>query len=166
MIPNLFPIEKEIYMDISLEIKRLYDSRLLATQAEYEEFEDALENLADCTDRNIIRDLCMVFDDTTQDEEVMFGLVHLIEDFDMESYLTQMPTALPKMIENGKEWAMVLNKRILNSDLYRIEYTKTLKEMNHEIKSVVINLLGEIISDNPKRFERPANEVISNLKET
>ena len=32
----------------------------------------------------------------------MFGLVHFIEDFEMEKYLTEMPKALPKMVENAK----------------------------------------------------------------
>lgn len=46
--------------------------------------------------------MCIVFEDETQEEEVMFGLVHFIEDFEMEKYLTEMPKALPKMVENAK----------------------------------------------------------------
>ncbi|HDX9608715.1 TPA: hypothetical protein ROY11_005926, partial [Bacillus cereus] len=95
----------------------------------------------------------------------MFGLVHFIEDFEMEKYLTEMPKALPKMVENAKEWAMLLNIRILNNDLYRSEYAKILVGMNNDIKLTVINLLNEIISDDPKRFEGVANEILSELKE-
>lgn len=152
-------------MDIRSEVKRLYDCRLLRNQLECEEFDNLLEKLADCTDEKIIKDLCMVFDDETEEEEVMFGLVHFIEGFEMEKYLTEMPKALPKMIENAKEWAMVLNKRILNNDLYRSEYAKILVDMNDNIKLTVINLLNGIISDNPKRFENTANEILSQLKE-
>lgn len=131
---------------------------------EYEEFDNILEKLADCTDEKIIKELCMVFDDETEEEEIMFGLVHLIEDFDMEKYLTEMPRALPKMIENAKEWAMILNRRILNDDLYRAEYAKIITHMNDDKKLTVINLLNEIISDNPKRFENIANEILSQVK--
>ncbi|MGG3928315.1 Imm30 family immunity protein [Metabacillus fastidiosus] len=151
-------------MDIRPEIKRLYDCRLLTNELEYEEFDNILEKLADCTDEKIIQELCMVFDDETEEEEIMFGLVHLIEDFDMEKYLTEMPRALPKMIENAKEWAMILNRRILNDDLYRAEYAKIITHMNDDIKLTVINLLNEIISDNPKRFENIANEILSQVK--
>ena len=56
------------------------------------------------------------------------------------------------MVENAKEWAMLLNIRILNNDLYRSEYAKILVGMNNDIKLTVINL-NEIISDDPKRFE-------------
>ncbi|MED4456391.1 Imm30 family immunity protein [Metabacillus fastidiosus] len=151
-------------MDIRPEIKRLYDCRLLTNELEYEEFDNILEKLADCTDEKIIKELCMVFDDETEEEEIMFGLVHLIEDFDMEKYLTEMPRALPKMIENAKEWAMILNRRILNDDLYRAEYAKIITHMNDDKKLTVINLLNEIISDNPKRFENIANEILSQVK--
>ncbi|MCU4766528.1 Imm30 family immunity protein [Bacillus toyonensis] len=152
-------------MDSKSEIKRLYSCRFLKNQSECEEFDSVLENLADCDDEKLIKELCIVFEDETQEVEVMFGLVHFIEDFEMEKYLTEMPKALPKMVENAKEWAMLLNIRILNNDLYRSEYAKILVGMNNDIKLTVINLLNEIISDDPKRFEGVANEILSELKE-
>ncbi|SME53597.1 Imm30 family immunity protein [Bacillus cereus] len=152
-------------MDSKSEIKRLYSCRFLKNQSECEEFDSVLENLADCDDEKLIKELCIVFEDETQEEEIMFGLVHFIEDFEMEKYLTEMPKALPKMVENAKEWAMLLNIRILNNDLYRSEYAKILVGMNNDIKLTVINLLNEIISDDPKRFEGVANEILSELKE-
>ena len=152
-------------MDSRFEIKRLYNCRFLKNQSECEEFDDALESLADCDDEKLIKELCIVFEDETQEEEVMFGLVHFIESFEMEKYLTEMPKALPKMVESAKEWTMLLNIRILNNDLYRSEYAKILVGMNSDTKLTVINLLNEIISDDPKRFEGVANEILSKLKE-
>ncbi|MDI6533842.1 Imm30 family immunity protein [Bacillus mycoides] len=147
------------------EIKRLYSCRFLKNQSECEEFDNVLENLADCDDEKLIKELCIVFEDETQEEEVMFGLVHFIESFEMEKYLTEMPKALPKMVESAKEWAMLLNIRILNNDLYRSKYAKILVGMNSDIKLTVINLLNEIIFEDPKRFEGVANEILSELKE-
>ncbi|PEI85356.1 hypothetical protein CN679_24805 [Bacillus pseudomycoides] len=152
-------------MDCKFEIKRLYSCRFLTNQSECEEFDNALENLADCDDEKLIKELCLVFEDETQEEEVMFGLVHLNESFEMGKYITEMLKALPKMVENAKEWAMLLNKRILNNDLYRIEYAKILVGMNRDIQLTAINLLNEIIADNPKKFESAANEVLSKLKD-
>ncbi|HDR8179323.1 hypothetical protein COD82_26850 [Bacillus cereus] len=151
-------------MDYQSEVKRLYSCRFLKNQSECEEFDNALENLADCTVKELIQELCIVFEDETQAEEVMFGLVHFIESFEMEKYLTEMPKALPKMVESAKEWAMLLNKRILNDDLYRSEYAKVLVGMNYDIQLKVIDLLNEIITNNPKRFEITANEVLSQLQ--
>ena len=56
------------------------------------------------------------------------------------------------MVESAKEWAMLLNIRILNNDLYRSEYAKVLVGMNHDIQLTIINLLNEIIADNPKKI--------------
>ncbi len=53
------------------------------------------------------------------------------------------------MVEGTKEWAILLNKRILNDDLYRSEYAKVLVGMNYDIQLKVINLLNEIITNNP-----------------
>ena len=103
--------------------------------------------------------MCIVFEDETQEEEVMFGLVHFIEDFEMGKYLTEMPKSLQK------EWAMLLNIRILNNDLYRSEYAKVLVGMNHDIQLTIINLLNEIIADNPKRFEGLPMRFLVNYKE-
>jgi hypothetical protein len=68
------------------------------------------------------------------------------------------------MIKNAKEWAMILNKRILNHELYRKEYMKILSSMDEPIKLTVVNLLTEIAADNPERFQFSANEIIKHLK--
>ena len=109
--------------------------------------------------------MCIVFEDETQEEEIMFGLVHFIEDFEMGKYLTEMPKALPKMVESAKEWAMLLNIRILNNDLYRSEYAKVLVGMNHDIQLTIINLLNEIIADNPKDLRGLPMRFLVNYKE-
>ncbi|MDM5186417.1 Imm30 family immunity protein [Bacillus sp. DX4.1] len=153
-------------MDIQFEIKKLYECRLLRNESECEMFDRVLENLAECTDEKMITELCMILDDETEEEEIMFGLIHLIESFQMEIYLTGMSKALPKMMENAQEWAMILNKRILNNDMYRSEYANILVRMNKEVKSTVIHLLNEIKADNPRRFGDTANEVIDKLKES
>lgn len=151
-------------MDIRTEIQNLYAHRLLKTEEDFEQFENTLEGLADYNDESIIAELCTVFDDYTEDEEVMFGLIHFIESFEKEVYLTEMPKALPNMIENAKEWAIILNKRILNHQLYRKEYMKILSNMDEPIKLTVVNLLTEIAADNPERFQFSANEIIQHLK--
>lgn len=151
-------------MDIKTEIQNLYAHRLLKTEEDFEQFENTLERLADYNDESIIRELCTIFDDNTEDEEVMFGLIHFIESFEKEIYLTEMPKALPNMIDNAKEWAMILNKRILNHELYRKEYMKILSNMDEPIKLTVVNLLMEIAADDPKRFKDPANKIIQHLK--
>ncbi len=69
------------------------------------------------------------------------------------------------MFESAKEWAMLLNVRILNNDLYRSEYAKVLVGMNHDIQLMIINLLNEIIADNPKDLRGLPMRFLVNYKE-
>jgi len=60
-------------------IKQLYESRLIRTDKEFETFEKTLEILADIATEDDIPLLCTVFDDNTEEHEVMYGLIHFIE---------------------------------------------------------------------------------------
>ncbi|MCE4049581.1 Imm30 family immunity protein [Bacillus sp. Au-Bac7] len=153
-------------MSLKSEIEKLYECRLLETQEDCEEFDAALESISatDFNERDIINDLFRIFDDETEDEEVMFGLLHLIEEFEMNVYLLGVANALPYLMDNAKEWAIIINKRILNSDIYRTEYTKVLLEKDEDIKLIVNNILLEIKNDNPDRFEKKSNEILSKLE--
>lgn len=66
-------------MDVKSELNKVHINRLLQTQNEISEFDTALENLIKLKDASIIGDLCMGFDDDTEQYEVMFGLIHGIE---------------------------------------------------------------------------------------
>ena len=44
----------------------------------------------------------------------MFGLVHMIEELPIEGYLRKIAVCTPNM-NDAQEWAMTLNRRILNS---------------------------------------------------
>ncbi|MEJ8553228.1 Imm30 family immunity protein [Tepidibacter sp. Z1-5] len=93
----------------------------------------------------------------------MFGIIHLIESFDKEKYLVELINSLPEMLETAKEWAIILNKRILNSETYRSEYSKIRVNTDYKIKMVVVDLLNDIKLDNPKRFENIVNRLLSKL---
>lgn len=66
-------------MDVNKELKKIYNNRLSQSQKEIIEFEEALSNLISLKDTAIINELCMGFDDDTEQYEIMFGLVHGIE---------------------------------------------------------------------------------------
>lgn len=150
-------------MDINSYIQKLQENKLLRNQAECEEFDRALESLANYQGQEIIEDLFLIFDDSTKEEELMFGLIHFLEDYEMKTYLNGLAKVLPKMLPNGKEWATILNKRILNSELYRNAYAEIIKSMGDHTKELVKNLMNEIKLDNPKKFEKSVNDIISKI---
>ena len=151
-------------MDLYPGIARLYENRLLRTELECEQFDLALEALAGDTEDAVIHQVFKVFDDDTEQEEVMFGLVHFVESVQMEMYLTQLLESLPEMLEHARNWAIVLNERILIDDSYRKDYADIAAIMPSRIQKCLSFLLEEIKEDNPRLFERKANYVLSKLK--
>lgn len=145
-------------------IARLYENRLLRTELECEQFDLALEGLAGDTEDVVIHQIFKVFDDDTEQEEIMFSLVHFVESLQMEMYLTQLLESLPDMMEHARNWAIVLNTRILNDDNYRKDYADIAALMPVKIKRCLAFLLEEIKEDNPRLFERKANYILTKLK--
>ncbi|MCE3198363.1 hypothetical protein K3T49_01830 [Paenibacillus sonchi] len=145
-------------------IAQLYHNRLLRTELECEAFDLALEGLAGDMEDAVIHQIFYVFDDDTEQEEVMFGLVHFVESYQMEMYLTQLLESLPDMLEHARNWAIVLNRRILEDDLCRKEYADIAAGMTPRIKRSLAFLLEEIKEDNPRLYERKVNAVLGQLE--
>lgn len=150
-------------MNAKYYIQKLNENKLLRNQIECEEFDNALEILSNYDDKDLIEDLLLVFDDSTDEDEVMFGLIHFIEKYEMNLYLNGLIRTLPQMLSNAKDWAIILNKRILNSEQYRNAYIKVINNMGEEYKSMISNLMNEIKFNNPKKFEDSVNNLISKL---
>ncbi|WP_175406475.1 Imm30 family immunity protein [Bacillus sp. FJAT-27264] len=144
-------------------IATLYENRLLRTELECERFDRALEGLAGDTEDRIIHEIFKVFDDETEQEEIMFSLVHFVESYQTEMYLTQLLESLPAMLEPARDWAIVLNKRILKDDFCRSEYADIAAGMSPQVKTVLSFLLEEIKEDRPKLFERHVNEILGKI---
>ena len=89
-------------MDKNNHIQQLINSRKLSTNEEYELFEGALQAL---------------HMSISIDDEVMFGIIHLIEQLQGEEYLKTIAICTPDM-KDAHDWAMTLNKRIINSQKY------------------------------------------------
>lgn len=153
-------------MDIKTCLKKLHDNRLLENEIEIQEFEDSLSKILDHGDVSVISDLCLVFDDSTEQFEVMFGLVHGIESLyknNIEEGLTFVAKAVPKMINQAKEWVKVLHYRILNHSQVRLAYGRVLSQLDSSIVVTIKNLLIEIKNEDPEMFSKAVDEVVSSM---
>ncbi|APM39140.1 Imm30 family immunity protein [Clostridium kluyveri] len=154
-------------MDINIEAKKLKDNRLLKTEEEIRNFEQAVENIISMKDVNNIKYLCLGFDDSTEHDEVMFGLIHAIESYDKmfgaEEALAKLAEAIPDMYPHAKEWVKVLHKRILNDAPSRKIYVKVISNSDSSIKKTVIDLFSDIMEKNPSKFEMAVNEFLAGL---
>ncbi|MGD7049723.1 Imm30 family immunity protein [Rossellomorea marisflavi] len=144
--------------------QKLIDNRLLKNEEEFTAFEQAITSILDLKDLNHIRNLCMGFDDKTENDEVMFGLIHAIESydefFDSEQSLKELAESLPYMLPHAKEWAKTLHKRILNHEPSSKEYKKVISTADDSIKEMVLQVVNEIKERNPRRFETSVDEFV------
>lgn len=70
----------------------------------------------------------------------------------------------PAMLPHAKEWATILNSRILNHEPSRRLYINVLNRIDITAKDTIVKLLNEIKTEKPARFENSANEVLSAIK--
>ena len=138
-------------MDKKTEIQNLITSRRLSSDNEYNMFERALRELQGNLEVEDFGDVCGAFFDETHDDEVMFGLIHLIEGLRGVEYLREIAMCTPKM-RDAHEWAMTLNKRIINSQEFFKMYISVIDSLDVDSKRKILELLNDVKDDNPKRF--------------
>lgn len=146
-------------------IKRLYGARMLSTSSDYELFDDAFEKFEEPITSDDVYEICKVFHDGTNDDEVMFGLVHLIEQLERDEYLKCIVKCTPNM-EEAPEWAKLLNKRIINSQQDFNRYIAIINDMDYHGKDKILSLLKAIKEDNPQRFGEKIDLIFNAAKGT
>ena len=144
-------------------INQLINARKLSSDEEYEQFEDALIKLGGNIEVSDICELCNAFYDDTEDEEVMFGLIPLIEKFPDKEYLYYIGMCSPNM-KDGYEWAMILNMRILNNEKSLKMYPEVISNMKNDYKRKILELLINIKNEDPILFGKKVDYIIENVK--
>ncbi|MBJ8052076.1 hypothetical protein JDS87_08580 [Bacillus cereus] len=154
-------------MDILGELTELKNNRLLRDESEVDKFEKSIENILGMENVNHIEILCQGFDDLTENDEVMFGLIHAIESYDKivssDVSLKVLANSIPKMLPHAKEWLKILHKRILNHEPSRNIYKKIIPTLNNDIQKYIVSQLTSIKQRNPSRFEESVNSVLDFL---
>ena len=78
-------------------------------------FEEVLAEVVELNDPTCIVLLCAFFDDSEEFDELMFSIIHTIENFDDATYASQLVKAAPRLCENSPRWASIVFMRVLNS---------------------------------------------------
>lgn len=142
-------------------IEELYNNRLLRTYEELEKFEENLNAISKVVKEEDILDLCKVFDDNTKDDEVMFGLIHLIEIFSSEKAFEFTVIGIANMTTSAIGWAKIIIYRCLNNDFSRGMLKKAISFAEFSIQQKVISLLNIIKTEDFDKFGMSINEVLS-----
>ena len=104
--------------------------------------------------------LFQVFTDKTGNEEVMFGLVHFIEDFQLDLIVESFIEAVPKMNSKASEWTKTFHYRILNSEAAREVFKLNIKNANMETKRIIQTILLEISKNKATATASVADELL------
>lgn len=142
-------------------IEELYNNRLLRTYKELEKFEENLNAISKVVKEEDIPDLCKVFDDNTKDDEVMFGLIHLIEIFSSEKAFEFTVIGIANMTTSAIGWAKIIIYRCLNNDFSRGMLKKAISFAEFSIQQKVISLLNIIKTEDFDKFGMSIDEVLS-----
>ncbi len=127
-------------------ISILERNKLMRSPDEVTAFENALASLANYPQNEDLPDLHLILDDRCEQPEVMFGLIHFLESFDMSAQMPAFVTVVPQLMLVASEWTIILHSRILNDDDACRLYRDILHSLNSQEPSFVRQLLEESAS--------------------
>ena len=141
-------------------INQLYNNRLLRNRQEIEKFEEGLDMASEAIQEDDISELCSIFDDNTMDDEVMFGLVHLIEIFSSEKAFKSTVLGIGKMIKISPYWARIIIYRCLNDDFSRKMLKNAIDNADTDLKQKIKLLLYDIKNEDYDKFGALIDEIM------
>lgn len=147
-------------------IKILRENRHLRNEDEVAEFDSALAELPEQTDDNIayLTKLFDIFVDDCDQPEVMWGLLHFVEDFDDETYISAFLSSADKLSAKAGEWLEIILARILNNDDTKKHLLEGLQKNSNGKNEIIIKLLEKLKTDEDQELGNSANEVLRELK--
>ncbi|MEH2237529.1 Imm30 family immunity protein [Nostoc sp.] len=141
-------------------LANLRENRLMQTQQQVTDFENALAEIADNPDQQNLSAYHLILDDQCQQPEVMFSLIHFLESFDIEEQIGAFIKVVPQLMINAPEWTKIIHDRILNDDSACQVYQKILHSANLNTPHFLYHLLGESIV-NKLKIKESLSSIIS-----
>lgn len=124
-------------------IEILAANKLMRSPDEVTAFENALAALAENPDREDLPNLHLILDDRCEQPEVMFGLIHFLESFEVSAQLKSFVTIVPELIIVASGWTRTIHNRILNDELACHLYRDILRLFNEQKPHFVRELLEQ-----------------------
>ncbi|MDJ0601637.1 MAG: Imm30 family immunity protein [Crocosphaera sp.] len=128
-------------------LKTLKENRLMKNPEEVIIFEETLEKIAEEPDDEYLKDLHLILDDNCEKADVMFGLVHFLESFDLQKQIEAFIAVIPQLIITAPEWTKIIHYRIVNDELACGIYQKNLELANKKTPHFLYQLLNESVKN-------------------
>ncbi|BDA68917.1 unknown protein [Rivularia sp. IAM M-261] len=125
-------------------ISTLKANKLMRSREEVLAFDDALNQLAKNTHGVDLEKLHLILDDNCLQQEVMWGLVHVLESFDAREQLQALLNVIQKLVISAPEWTEVIHYRIFNDEPTRVLYQEMLETVDLNSRQIVTRILEEV----------------------
>lgn len=110
-------------------------------------------------DADLAASLALLFDDNEPHDELMFSLIHFIEQLPSAAYITALLAAAPTLATSAPYWTTVVLIRILNSEETRLDLVRQLRLAPSAARSA-IKALTEALTQEDPRFLAKATVVL------
>jgi len=154
-------------MNPEKEALRLFNNRLMQTDEEIANFEEAMNLLYEVENIENIEYFCKAFDDNTHQPPIMFSLIHGIENYDnvfgKEIATSKFLDSIQYMLPLAPEWLETMVLRNLNHNQSRDVFTEQLKHKNTDVKSTIKDVIDRLIKRNPQKFQETGKEVLDGI---
>jgi hypothetical protein len=117
----------------------------MQTEEQVRNFENALTAIAKNPDENNLSAYHLTLEGQCQEPEVMFGLIHFLEYFDMKTQISAFIHVIPQLIITAPEWTRIIHNRILNHESACQVYQNLLHSANLNSPHFLYHLLKESI---------------------
>ncbi|MBB1149854.1 hypothetical protein H4K35_06855 [Myroides sp. NP-2] len=147
---------------------QLFTTRLMTSEEEVEQFEEALALLYQQEKIEHLPLFLSVLDDRTEQEEVMYGVLHAIESYastlGFSKYIELILAAMDSFQEQAEEWKELIFLRMINSeacfdDLLRLVSQQHKEELKEELRLIFLR----IIQRNEAKFGSSCRLLLSAL---
>ena len=101
-----------------------------------------------------------VFVDDCDQSEVMWGLLHFVESFDDETYISALLLSIEELSAKAKDWLEIILSRVLNNDDSKSQLIIALKNRSEFENTSVIKLLESFKTDEEPSLRDYASKVL------
>ncbi|MEW4490863.1 Imm30 family immunity protein [Thalassoglobus sp. JC818] len=127
-----------------------------------ERVEDLLGQVATLNDPDCIGKLLPFFEDDAEYDELMFSIIHSIENFDDATYVREIGNHLGDFFGHSPRWAVIVHMRILNSAPTLTAYSEQIKSLTDQERLTVRNVL-QAVRQKDAKFYSACDSLIATL---
>ncbi|CAO4845710.1 MAG: hypothetical protein CNLJKLNK_01333 [Holosporales bacterium] len=101
-------------------------------------FLETIDNIVKLKNPQCIKEIIKYFDDNNEYSWVFESLIHSLECFEDDIYVTELIKNYHRMISNGKNWFFIMLNRLLNNDACFI-VLKNIFKKGYYVNPIILN---------------------------